>query len=452
MMQPAVSAENFCLYTSCTSAITASFPNFEVPAFVQGNATLLSPIPQAMQESTTAESLIGREHDVIYQTYNRMPVVIDRAEGCHIYDVEGKVYLDFLGGIAVNSLGHSHPRIIEAIEQQARKYLHVSNFFYQEPQVRLAELLKAQTGYSKVVYSNSGAEAWEAALKLARKYGSLHNKTGDVIGFSGGFHGRTYGALSVMDKPLYKDGMGPFLPNTRVLPFNDSQALRNAVDETTCALGLEFLQGEGGITEATEDFVATIQELKERFGFVLIADEVQGGTGRTGDFFSFERHNIKPDIVTMAKGIGGGLPLGAVLVSEELSTVWGKGQHGTTYGGNALACATGIVVMEEIHNGLMQQVRRVGNYLQTQLQSLHALYPNYITELRGRGLMQGVVVQGEAAPLHKALLNRRVITSATAGNVIRIVPPLIVTEGDVDEFIAVFRDALAEVADSTPTA
>ncbi|MBX7155273.1 MAG: acetylornithine transaminase [Candidatus Kapaibacterium sp.] len=393
----------------------------------------------------TTEELINREHEVIYQTYNRLPVAIDRAEGCRVIDVEGNEYLDMLSGIAVNALGHSHPRIVEAVTNQAQRYMHISNFFYQEPQIRLAELLTARTGYSKIVFSNSGAEAWEGAVKLARKWGTEHNKTGNIIAFYGGFHGRTYGALSLMDKPLYKDGMGPFLPNTVVLPYNDSEQLRATVNDQTIAIGLEFVQGEGGISEATPEFVETIRQLQAQYGFLIIADEVQAGVGRTGDFFGFEQHNIKPDIVTMAKGIGGGLPLGALLATEAMSHVWVKGQQGTTYGGNSLACVAGIVVMEELQNGVLENVRAVGAYLRSALEDVQQEFSAYITEVRGRGLFLGLALTEDATRLRNALLQRRVITNATATTVLRMVPPLVLTQQDVDVFITRLRESVIEV-------
>lgn len=391
-----------------------------------------------------SDQLIALEHDVIMQTYKRIPVVVESTSGCRITDVNGVTYLDMLSGIAVNALGYSHPRILEAIALQSHKYLHLSNLFYQEPQIRLAQSLTRRTGYSKVVYSNSGAESWDAAVKLARMHGHLHGKNGDIIGFTGGFHGRTYGALSTMDKPLYKEGMGPFLPSTAILPFNDAAALRDAVNEHTCAVGLEFIQGEGGIRSVSREFVGALMELRDRFGFVVIADEVQTGVGRTGDFFAYETFGITPDIVTMAKGIGGGLPLGAMLVSDALSTGWKQGQHGSTYGGNALACATGLVVMEELEHGLLDHVRSIGAYLHAALGTLRASYPEYVLEIRGRGLMAGVVVNEESTPLRDALLARRVITSATASNVIRIVPPFIITEADVDECVHALCNAIEE--------
>jgi acetylornithine/N-succinyldiaminopimelate aminotransferase len=389
----------------------------------------------------TNDSVIVREHDVLFQTYKRLPIVIDRAEGARIFDADGNVYLDMLGGIAVNALGHSHPRVVDAVVDQARRYMHVSNFFYQEPQVRLAEQLRAASGYDRVFFTNSGAEATEGAIKLARRHGS---RTGayDVVGFSGGFHGRTYAPLSVMDKPLYKEGMGPFLPNTLVLPYNDIDALVSRVDDHTCAVILEFVQGEGGIAEASEEFVRALWEAKERHGLLVIADEVQTGIGRTGDFFAFERHGVRPDIVTVAKAVGGGLPLGAILTTSSVATLFERGMHGTTYGGNAVACAAGSVVVQEVVDGLMEHVRTIGATLHTALLGVAQRYPSVVREIRGRGCIQGVVLDREAAPVVQALLERRVIANATAGNVLRLVPPYVITRDDVEVFIAALDDVL----------
>ncbi len=397
-----------------------------------------------MTLTLTSSEIIDREHAVVFQTYRRINVAIDRAEGMRIYDLDGKAYLDMLGGIAVNALGHSHPRVIEAVEQQIRRYMHVSNVFYQEPQVALAEQLVKASGYPRVFFSNSGAESTDGAMKIARRFGSATGRY-DIIGFSGGFHGRTFGALSVMDKPLYKDGMGPFLPNTLVLPFNDVDALESRVDENTAAVMIEFLQGEGGITEATQEFVDAIWRLKEQYGFLVIADEVQSGIGRTGDFFAFERYGVRPDIVTIAKAMGGGLPLGGILATDEAAALLDKGMHGTTYGGNPVACVAGSIVMDEVASGLMAHVREVGEYLNGRLREIHSLFPNLVREIRGRGCMQGIVLTQDAAPFIPKLLERGVIANATAGTVIRLVPPFIMTRSDVDELhaalIAVFSAA-----------
>ncbi len=401
---------------------------------------------------STSSDLIQREHKVIYQTYKRLPIVIESAKGCHIQAKDGKTYLDMLSGIAVNALGYAHPRLIAAAEAQLHRYLHVSNFFYQEPQIRLAELLCAQSGYSKVVFTNSGAEAWDAAMKLARAYGNAHGHSGDVIGFKGGFHGRTYGALSVMDKELYKKGMEPFLPGTQVIAYNDIEALRATVNATTCAVALECIQGEGGISQADDEFMKELVQLREQFGFVIIVDEVQTGVGRTGDFFAFERYGFQPDIITMAKGLGGGLPLGAVLASEKLSSVWQQGQHGSTYGGNALACATGIVVLEELASGLQQHVRTISAELRSGLDQIHSEFPEYILQVRGRGLMLGLALCENSTTLRDALIDRGVITSATAETVLRIVPPFVIGKEEVAEFLDKLRESIRFCLKKTPTA
>jgi predicted acetylornithine/succinylornithine family transaminase len=395
-----------------------------------------------MNDQSQSAMLMEREHAVVFQTYRRIPVAIDRAEGVRIYDLDGKTYLDMLGGIAVNALGHSHPKIIAAVEQQIRKYMHVSNVFYQEPQVRLAEQLVEASGYPRVFFANSGAEATEGAIKMARRFGSAHGRY-DIVGFTGGFHGRTYGALSIMDKPLYKEGMGPFLPNTIVLPYNDIDALEARVDENTCAVMIEVLQGEGGISSATDEFVAALWALKERYGFLVIADEVQSGIGRTGDFFAFERYGVRPDIVTVAKAMGGGLPLGAILATNEAAALFDRGMHGTTYGGNPVACVAGSVVVDEVMHGLMTHVREIGEYFVEQLEALRSEMPARIREIRGRGCMIGVVLHDESAPYIPKLLEHGVIANATGGNVIRFVPPFIIERSDIDELVVVLRAALA---------
>lgn len=375
----------------------------------------------------TNHELIAREQQVLYPIYRRLPIAIARGQGCWLFDVEGNRYLDLLSGIGVNALGHSHPTIIERVTEQAQRYMHVSNVFYQEPQIVLAEQLCQRTGYAAVTYSNSGAESWEAALKLARRWGHLHGKTGSILTFRGGFHGRTYGALSTMDKPLYTDGMGPFLPGMQILPFNDPDALEAAVSDSTIAVGLEFIQGEGGIVEASPAFVERLCELRAHYGFLLIADEVQSGCGRTGDMFAFERYGVRPDIVTMAKALGGGLPLGAILVSEHLLDVWQRGQHGTTFGGNPLACAAGLVVLEQLASGLLEHVRSIGAHIRSRLEELAKLYGGIVRSVRGRGLMLGLELTEDATTVRDMLLAHSVITNATATTVLRLLPPLIIT-------------------------
>jgi len=390
------------------------------------------------------ENLIEKEHEVIYQTYQRFPVIADRAKGCIIYDNDGNEYLDCLAGIAVNALGHSHPAILKAINEQASKYLHISNYFYQKPQIDLAEKLVKLSGMDKVFFCNSGTEATDGAMKLARKWGHDIGKI-DIIGFSGGFHGRTYGALSVMDKPNYKINMGPFLENTKVLPLNQIEYLYENINSKTAAVILEFLQGEGGIAEPSTEFVEVLLELKNIHNFLIIADEVQCRTGRTGKFFAYEYFGVKPDIITTAKGMGGGLPLGSIIVSEELNEVWQKGNHGTTYGGNALACATGMAVINELESGLLNQVTVIGKYFKSKLEEIKAKYPNQVKEVRGRGLMLGLLMNYESKIIVDKLFEKKVITNAASGYVLRIVPPLIITLNEIDLFIQRLDESLKEL-------
>ncbi len=385
--------------------------------------------------------LVDQEKKVIFQTYKRLPIVVDRAEGCRVYDREGNSWLDFLGGIAVNALGHSHPAVVEAVVNQAKKYMHISNYFYQEPQIQLAEKLVAASGLGRVFFTNSGTEATEGAIKLVRRHGHGLGKT-NMLGFSGGFHGRTYGALSLMDKPQYKENMGPYLDNMKVIKYNSPDELRANVNEQTAGIILEFVQGEGGCSTVSQEFVDTINELRSRYGFLVIADEIQAGTGRTGKFFSFEHWGFRPDIITLAKGMGGGMPLGAIVADESLANVWKQGTHGTTYGGNAVACAAGLAVVNELENGLLGRVEETGKYLRGKLEALQSKHAGKIIELRGLGLMQGVVLAFPSDTVVKAMLEHHVISNSASGTVVRIVPPLIAGEAEIDEFVAALDKCL----------
>lgn len=391
-------------------------------------------------------NLIEREQKVMFQTYKRLPIEIERASGARIWDKDGNEYLDFLAGIAVNALGHSHPRVVEAAKSQIEKYMHVSNYFYQEPQIKLAEKLVEITGFDRVFLCNSGTEATEGAIKLVRKY-SYDKGKAEIIAFSGGFHGRTYGALSIMDKPKYKENMGPFLPNTRVIEHNNLDELEKNIDANTAAVFLEFIQGEGGIVSPTVQFVSKLEELRNKFGFLLVADEIQCGVGRTGKFFGFEHFSVSPDIVLMAKGIGGGLPLGAILAKEFLANVWDRGNHGTTYGGNPVACATGLAVIEELFAGVMENVNTVGEYLKNKLMQLQEEFPQMIVEVRGHGLMLGLLLSFDAQILVDELLKQFVISNAASGKVLRIVPPLTITREEAELFLTKLHISLVNLKD-----
>ncbi len=385
-----------------------------------------------------------REKQVFFQVYKRLPIVVESAVGCYIYDKNGEKYLDFLSGIAVNALGHSHPDIIEVAIDQIKKYMHISNYFYQEPQIRLAEKLTRITGYNRVFFSNSGTEATEGALKLIRRWGNKNGKK-EIIAFSGGFHGRTYGALSLMDKPKYKDGMGPFLPDIKIIEYNNIRTLEENVNENTTAVVLEFIQGEGGIVEAKTDFINQIKLLKEKYNFLILDDEIQTGLGRTGKMFAYEHYNIKPDIVITAKALGGGFPLGAILSNDELANYWGIGTHGTTYGGNSVACACGSVVIDYLINGVLQKVKENGDYLKSELIKIMEKYPKLILQLRGKGLIQGLLLSFNGAILVEKLLKRKVISNYCSENVLRIIPPLIVERSDIDIFINSLDECLSQL-------
>jgi acetylornithine/N-succinyldiaminopimelate aminotransferase len=359
------------------------------------------------------KSIAAREYDNILQTYKRLPIAVDHAEGCRIYDTGGNEYLDFLGGIAVNALGHSHPKIISAVKAQIDNYINVYNYFYQEPQIELAEALKNRSGYGKVFFTNSGAESIEGTLKLVRRWGNKRKKN-TILSFTGGFHGRTMGALSLMDKPHYKADMGPFLSGIKVLPYNDTDALKKNITDETAAIVIEFIQGEGGISSASEEFIKTIFELKEKYNFLVVA------------------------------GIGGGLPLGAILTLDHLSDIFESGMHGTTYGGNPVACAAGKVVIDELANGVMENAENIGQYLEYELQKLLLKFPSLISEIRGKGLMRGLLMTFDAGEIVADLIKRKVLSNAASGTVLRMVPPLIINKQDVDLFIERLDKCLKE--------
>ncbi len=378
-------------------------------------------------------TLKQRESDSLFRLYRRYPIEIESATGCTITAKDGTQYLDFLSGLCVNALGHSNDKVIDAITRQVQKYMHVSNYLYQEPQVLFAEKLKTLAKYHKVFLCNSGTEANEGAMKLLRRHGALRGKT-EIIAFTGGFHGRTMGTLSLMDKPHYKDKMGPFLDNIRILPYNDVDALEEHINENTAGVVLEFIQGEGGVVPASPAFIQKIFELKEKNSFLVLADEIQTGAGRTGKFFSFEHYDVRADIVTMAKAIGGGLPLGAILTRNKIADTWELGMHGTTFGGNPLSCVAGLVVLEELENGLMHNVQKVGKFLHSKLCDIAKAFPDFVKSVRGKGLLLGLELSFEASELVYALFKRGIISNATNTNVLRIIPPLIITEEECDRF------------------
>ncbi len=388
-------------------------------------------------------TLHERDAELFFHTYKRLPLEIVRGEGAYLYAADGRRYLDMFGGIAVNALGYGHPRVLQAINDQAAKYIHLSNYFVQEPQVRLAELLTRLSGFPRVFFCNSGTEAIEGALKIARKWGSSRDKR-DFVSFSNAFHGRSMGALSVMDRPGYRDGFGPFLQNCTVAPFNDPTALHGVLGPDTAAVLIECIQGEGGIRPASTEFIHLLQKLRAAFGFLVIADEIQTGGGRTGTFLASEHAGLRPDIVTLAKPIGGGLPLGAILGTESVAEVLQPGMHGTTFGGNPVACAAGAAVLEElVATNLMQQVTDNGAYFTGRLMQCCSDFPAICKEARGKGLMLGLELAHDGVPVVNAMRERGILINCTDSTVLRFVPPLIVTRDQIRETIDTLRSIFA---------
>ncbi len=386
---------------------------------------------------------IDREARHFFHTYKRIPLEIDRGEGVYLFSSDGTRYLDMFGGLAVNALGYAHPKVVDAIHQQSKRYIHLSNYYLQEPQLRLAEMLTGYSKFSKVFFSNSGTESIEGAIKIARKWGSAKGKTG-IVSFSNAFHGRTMGALSIMDKPQYRDGYGPFLANCSVAEFNNPAELRKAVNKNTAAVILEFIQGEGGIRPASTEFIDELRALKEQFGFLLVADEIQAGIGRTGKLFGFQHFNITPDIIVIAKPIGGGLPLGAILGNDTVAEVLGPGVHGTTFGGNPVSCAAGIVVLDEImERDLMKNAETMGGFLKQQLLGLQKEFPHLVKEVRGYGLMIGMELTREGDTVVAMLRKQQILLNCTNTTVLRFLPPLILQKVHIEETIQKLRSVLS---------
>jgi acetylornithine aminotransferase len=383
------------------------------------------------------------EKEFFFSTYKRLDVYIKRGDGVYLFDNEGKKYLDMISGIGVNVLGYGNENVKRAIIEQIEKYLHLSNLFVQEPQLELAKLLIEISGYKKVFFTNSGAEAIETALKITRKWGKKLGKT-EIVSFSNSFHGRTMGALSLMDRAKYRDGYEPFLPEIFKARYNDVKDVEEKINHKTAGVFLEFIQGEGGIVPADENFIKKIFELKDEFNFLVVADEIQSGLWRTGKFFAFEHYGVKPDVVALAKPIGGGLPLGAVLGNEKVADVFAFGTHGSTFGGNPVACSAGCAVIREIQNGLIQNVISVGNYFKNKLLELKTKYPKVVKDVRGLGLMLGVELSFECFEIVRQLIQKGIIANCTNNNVVRLLPPFIIKEEHIDFFIEKFDEILNE--------
>lgn len=386
-------------------------------------------------------NFLSKEKELLLQTYKRIPLDISHGEGVYLFTTDGKKYLDFFSGLAVNALGYGNPQIIKAIEEQIKKHLHLSNYYVSKSQIELAELLVKYTGLSKVFFTNSGTEAIEASLKLIRKAFGPEKK---IVSFTNAFHGRTYGSLSLGGKEKYRKQFSPLLPNIVQLEFNNVDQLEENINEETAAVYLEFIQGEGGISVASQKFINKIKELQTKYDFALVGDEVQSGIGRTGKPFAFNHFGIDPDIIIVAKAFGGGLPLGAMVTNTKYSEVFEYGDHGSTFGGNPVACAAGIVVLKEVfENGLMDEVSKLGDYFLRDLLRIKDKSPNKIREVRGFGFMLGVEMNSPCTEIINQFRGKGILINCTNENVIRILPPLIATNENIDHFINIFNEILA---------
>lgn len=390
------------------------------------------------------KKMIEESKKYLMNTYNRAPLVLRKGRGMKVWSSSGKEYLDFIGGIAVNNLGHCHPKVVIAIQKQAQRLLHVSNLYHIEPQVELARLLVEHSFADKVFFCNSGAEAVEGAIKLARKYAKNHATpdTYEIISAYGSFHGRTLAALSATGQDKIKDGFEPLVPGFKHVPFNDVDAVNKAVSANTCAIILEPIQGEGGIIMPSENYLKQIREICDEHKLLLIFDEIQTGMGRTGRLFAYEHFGVQPDIITLAKGLGGGVAIGAVLAKEAVAASFKPGSHASTFGGNPLASAAAVAAIEALlEDGLlMENCRRVGSYFMNKLQKLKSDFPSTIIEVRGLGLMIGMELTKTGGPIVESCLKRGILINCTSGNVLRFTPPLIVNESEVDHLVDILED------------
>jgi len=381
----------------------------------------------------------------ILHTYDRYPVVIVRGEGARVWDIDGREYLDFVAGIAVCNLGHCHPRVVEALREQAGKLLHVSNLYYTQPQVELAQRICQHSFGTKVFFCNSGAEANEAAIKLARKYAKLRwgPERYEIITMYNSFHGRTIATLTATGQEKFQRGFEPLLPGFRYCPFDDLGAVEEAITERTCAVMVEPIQGEGGVRVPSEGYLRGLKEICRQKEVLLIYDEVQTGMGRTGKLFAHQHEGAPPDIMTMAKALGGGVPIGAMVTTDEVAQAFSAGDHASTFGGNPLAARAACAALDALlQERVLDNCETVGRYLREGLQGLAYRFPQ-IREVRGRGLMVGVEFEGlSAKEVAKGCLERGVLINAIGERVLRLVPPLIITEVEVDRLLEVMEEVL----------
>lgn len=398
--------------------------------------------PAPSQTTYSTSELHQLDQEYYLPTFRRYPLAFKKGNGSRMWDMEGNEYIDVLAGIAVNSLGHAHPRVTEAIARQAAELIHISNFYLSEPQVKLAKKLADLSGLQRVFFGNSGAEAAEGAIKIARKYASKSGRGGTIIAMQNAFHGRTLTTVAATGKKAMMKGFDPIPAGFIHVPFNDLDAIKQNLTNDIAGIMLEPIQGEGGINVAEAGYLTALRELCDEQNLVLIFDEIQCGMGRTGKMFAWEHYGVKPDVMTLAKALGSGVPIGAVLASEKMGSAIEWGDHGTTFGGNPLACAAAIATIEVIEEeNLMRQAVEKGKWISEQINRAKADFPE-IVEIRGKGLMLGIELTKEAKPIVVSMMERKVLANATAGNVVRLLPALNIAMEDLKTTMDVLFESI----------
>jgi acetylornithine/N-succinyldiaminopimelate aminotransferase len=410
-----------------------------------------------VEQQSALQAVKDKESALLVQTYERFPVLFERGKGVYLFDADGKCYLDLLSGIGVNALGHSHPAIVKTIAEQSAKLVHISNLFYHPFQAELAGVLTKIAGLDRAFFCNSGTEAWEGALKLARAYArhkdpSAKKPKSKILVMDNSFHGRTYGSLSTTGQKKYREPFAPLLPGVTFVKFNNAGDLKKKFDANVCAIGLETVQGEGGIQPVSQEFLQTARDLASANGALLILDEIQCGLGRTGKYFAYQNYGVHPDIVTVAKPLAGGLPLGAILATNEAAAAFHPGMHGTTFGGGPLACAVAATFLSELTApGMLEHVQELGAYFHVQLSELKAKH-KVIKEVRGLGLMVAVELKSAdvAKATVKAMLERGFIINRTHDTVLRFLPPYIIEREHIDTVLSALDDILKTSSTALP--
>ncbi|MBI4825005.1 MAG: acetylornithine transaminase [Nitrospirae bacterium] len=385
----------------------------------------------------------------LMNTYDRSPIILRKGRGMKVWGADGKEYLDFVGGVAVNCLGHCYPKVVIALQKQAQRLLHVSNLYHIEPQIKLAKLLVTNSFADKAFFCNSGTEAVEAAIKLARKYSKDHTlpEKYEIITAENSFHGRTLTSLSATGQEKLQKGFEPLTPGFKHVPFNNIGALKNAITRHTCAVMLEPIQGEGGVRVPDKDYLKHVREICNDHGLLLILDEVQTGMGRTGKLFAYEHFNMEPDIICLAKGLGGGVAIGAMLAKDSVAASFTHGSHGSTFGGNPLACTAAVATVEAIlEDGfILDNCRRMGEYFMKNLVELKKEFPSTVLDARGMGLLLGLEITRSGSEIVRACAERGILINCVRGNVLRFIPPLIVVEKEIDQLMDVLAEVLERI-------